>query len=969
MISMLAGMDGFVEAVKISCDAFAHPELRSKALQHIADVEASPDAWLMCMEGLTNNYWGTIEAQYYSYKVIEKTVRHRYDALGEEDRETLREFLLSFYRNHELNQPKPIRNKVAQIFALLFLVEYPNAWPTYFQDLILHLSHHPSADLYLRILAGIDEQVIAKEITRSDEETKASMNLKNAMRDLDLPRIAESWFQLIETYSGAEAEVVAHCLDVMSDFVSWIDVDLIINAKGKEILQQCLCLPAPIREAACRTIDAIILKGMPAAARLCIIDELQLPDLMEQLYATAEGENDVDFMMEIARLTNSCLLTLTGGLSELEESSAEALTSHERILRIVPLAIALFNSEDDGVSERMTSSINAYIQLLKQKSALSADEKLLFERLVAVTISKMKFDGEQEFDNEESLGLFHEFRAQLKSVLVNLSHIDLQELVSITAEHVHTLLTQQEDWTQAELGLHVVYVMQEIATALPYEEDGALTRWGSMLERASFYPVDDSCPEPLLLKYFEVLGRLSKFLVRDVEHLTHALGTFFTSFGMQHPSSALRSRCCYLLCSLLKDKDVREAAASIIGQLVEYILPFVHPSGLQEETGRLNLLEAVSWLLAHESITTEAKWQQIEQFVEPLLEVFRETLATEMRGVGSAAEQENRINLMSYIISAVMRLSKGFAKLDESPEDVGLLNCFSRALSTFLQALALPPNTALTQAVRMFFHRMIVVLGAGVLQELPTAVQGLLSNPSAKELEEFVPLIIHLIQKFRGDFAPFLEAFFLAFVQTIFRILNENVEENDLDSQQQQRDLRRAYFTFVGAIVTNGLTDVFITEENRESLQDILTTLVQGASQLGDDPKAIKSCFGTLRELISRWITPEGCSVPGFEDFARTHIVEACFSAMLQPSFNVQDVQYFGALTEIATILLLLAGAYPSEFIEYLRSNILCNLLAPDIAAEFAAHLEQSAMVSVKAGKKRLSAFLKHLIIRLQASS
>ncbi|EGD71994.1 hypothetical protein PTSG_00010 [Salpingoeca rosetta] len=198
------------------------------------------------------------------------------------------------------------------------------------------------------------------------------------------------------------------------------------------------------------------------------------------------------------------------------------------------------------------------------------------------------------------------------------------------------------------------------------------------------------------------------------------------------------------------------------------------------------------------------------------------------------------------------------------------------------------------------------------------------------------------------------------------------VEANELDVQQQPRDLRRAYFTLIGAIVNAGLAHV-------GALEDVFMTLIQacvasagvdGASASPDDPKAIKSCFGSLRELTRQWFSEDGtCSVPEFEAFARQHLVQACFTTILQPSFDVNELQYYGALGEIALVLLLLAHAYGSEFLEYIRSEYLHQLLSPDLAQEFVAHIDQSAAVSLKAGKKRLSAFLKHFLLRMRSSS
>ena len=68
-----------------------------------------------------------------------------------------------------------VRNKAAQMFALACTVDYPQFWPTFFNDLqqTLHLGEI-AVDIYLRILKAIDSEVVDREITHTPE-VKCSM--------------------------------------------------------------------------------------------------------------------------------------------------------------------------------------------------------------------------------------------------------------------------------------------------------------------------------------------------------------------------------------------------------------------------------------------------------------------------------------------------------------------------------------------------------------------------------------------------------------------------------------------------------------------------------------------------------------------------------------------------------------------------------------------------------------------------
>jgi exportin-T len=53
-----------------------------------------------------------------------------------------------------------LRNKAAQVFALVFVRDYPLHWVDFFGDLIKTLSFGPQAvDIYVRVLKAIDSEV------------------------------------------------------------------------------------------------------------------------------------------------------------------------------------------------------------------------------------------------------------------------------------------------------------------------------------------------------------------------------------------------------------------------------------------------------------------------------------------------------------------------------------------------------------------------------------------------------------------------------------------------------------------------------------------------------------------------------------------------------------------------------------------------------------------------------------------
>ena len=63
-----------------------------------------------------------------------------------------------------------ILNKVAQLMALVFIVDFPGRWPSFFTDLLSTLQHGvPCTDLYLRVMLAIDSEVVDRDIPHTEQ--------------------------------------------------------------------------------------------------------------------------------------------------------------------------------------------------------------------------------------------------------------------------------------------------------------------------------------------------------------------------------------------------------------------------------------------------------------------------------------------------------------------------------------------------------------------------------------------------------------------------------------------------------------------------------------------------------------------------------------------------------------------------------------------------------------------------------
>lgn len=63
-----------------------------------------------------------------------------------------------------------MKNKLAQLVSMVFVVDYPTAWPGFFTDMMQFAQvGHEAADIYLRILKAIDMEVVDRDVCHSIE--------------------------------------------------------------------------------------------------------------------------------------------------------------------------------------------------------------------------------------------------------------------------------------------------------------------------------------------------------------------------------------------------------------------------------------------------------------------------------------------------------------------------------------------------------------------------------------------------------------------------------------------------------------------------------------------------------------------------------------------------------------------------------------------------------------------------------
>lgn len=135
-------------------------------------------------------------------QIIEAFLKKRYITANQNDQDLLKQFMstwLQLQTTRKANEKNFITRKAAQIFALVSVIDFPNRWPSFFNDLMVTSSWSDgNADFYLKVLIAIDSEIVDRELPRSKEEMNIITFYKDSIRTHCVSDLVESWYALLK---------------------------------------------------------------------------------------------------------------------------------------------------------------------------------------------------------------------------------------------------------------------------------------------------------------------------------------------------------------------------------------------------------------------------------------------------------------------------------------------------------------------------------------------------------------------------------------------------------------------------------------------------------------------------------------------------------------------------------------------------------------------------------------------------
>ncbi|KAL9485157.1 hypothetical protein ACSS6W_003946 [Trichoderma asperelloides] len=835
---------------------------------------------------------------------------------------------LTYKRIVRRQSPTSLENKLSSVHAILRCQSYssiPMEAQSFLDDFLELTGLHQNVDnvsgvlFYLRVLSSVHDEIADMLLSRQSGDSKRNTELKDQLRAQDMQKVAESWKQLLSRYSGNDV-VIDLVLKVIGKWVSWMDISLVVSQDMLNLLLPVVGRTGSedkVRDTAIDTLTEICGKKMRSTDKMDMISFLNLQDIVSQLVASpmlndlkGTPQYDTDLAEAIAKLVNTTVADIIRALDDSQASDDTRTRAKQHLDGFLPLLLRFFSDEYDEVCSTVIPSLTDLLTFLRKLGQLNQDYSNMLSPILNAIVQKMRYDETTSWGNEDEQtdeAEFQELRRRLQYLQKTIAAIDqnlyMDVLSNLVATTFQTLDQQGShmDWRDLDLALHEMYLFGELA--LPNQGLGTknqpsteaserlVVMMQKMVESVDVGIANFSHPA-IVLQYMEICVRYCVVFETHSQYIPQVLENFVRL--VHHNHVRIKTRSWYLFHRFIKHLrsrvgNVAETVIQSIGDLLP-IKAEVPGEDADDDmssdesdhsadalfTSQLYLFEAIGCISSTHSTPAENQALYARSVMDPLFQDMEVHLP---RAKGGDAQANLQIH---HIVMALGTLAHGFsdwtpgstAANQHGPPDKLVSDEFSRAAEAILIALReLNSSAEIRTACRSAFSKLLGVLGAAVLPQLPKWIEGLLSQSSSKdEMAMFLRLLDQVVFGFKTEIYDVLNMLLTPLLQRIFGGLGEPI--SGTDDEIQLAELRREYLSFIQIILNNGLEGVLISEANQGFFEPMIASVLELAKTLDGNLGPSRLAFTIMARISALWGGPDNEVFPSLginsDDFLRS---------------------------------------------------------------------------------------------------
>ncbi|KAF2868047.1 Exportin-T [Massariosphaeria phaeospora] len=989
-------MEAQVEnAIQIASNPTSSQDLRGQAIEYLNQLRTEGSAWQAGLSLFTRDPRPADIIRHTSLDLVNNAVQeHRLD---DQSLVYIRDTLMAYTRQMFASGSGAVdsghmQNKLMQTMTFLFVALYPSSWHSFFDDFralagdsaAIGIANPRATTLYLRVLGQVHDEIADQLLARPEDDKRRNSELKDLIRHRDAQKISLSWQEILAKWREIDLNLAEMCLKTIGRWVSWIDISLVVNeAMITTFLQmagqQNTSPDSPegrVRDAAIDTFSEIVGKKMKPAEKIELILFLNLPTVVGQLIASPAlsdlrntSDYDNDLAETVAKLVNNIVFDI---VKILEDDSVDDQTRQragELVQLFTPYLLRFFSDQYDEVCSTVIPSITDLLtfcrKLQKKAGALPAQYAAILPPVLEAIINKMKYDdtaswgdeGEQTDEAE-----FQDLRKRLRVLQQTVAAIDepfyIDTLSRIVGDTFNRLSAgdQTLNWRDLDLALHEMHLFGELAIrnqGLYAKREPSSVAAQHLLAMMKTMVESDlaSYSHPAIqLQYMEICVRYIQFFEQNSQLIPRVLENFVRLTHHNHVK--VRSRSWYLFQRFVKPLrtqlgDVSHEIIQAVGDLLTIKAELPDDSGDEMSSdeedrsadalfnSQLFLFEAVGCIASSTTVSIENKRLYAQTIMRPLFSDLEQTLPQASNG------DERAVLQIHHIIMALGTLARGYSDWvptsHKAPPPSEVSDEFLKASEAILVALeALNSHMSVRDAARFAFSRMISVLGARLLEQLPSWIQGLLTiSSSVDEISIFLKVLGQVIFTFKAEVEGVLDRLLTPLLERVYTALG--ITPSGTDDEIQLTELRREYLNFILVVLSHGLGSVFVSQANQSTFETIITSIDTFARDTRDYPTA-RIALSVLIRMTSVWGGPDKIGpganttptspttsqapIPGFDNYVVERFSPLVWSIPGTPGFTSKDAQAKQVLGEAANLQAEIVKKVGEPYVERLKTDL-----------------------------------------------
>ncbi|KAK4048624.1 pre-tRNA nuclear export protein [Microbotryomycetes sp. JL201] len=651
-------------AVRIAVGAQSDQQTREQAYTFLQQVkDANAETWQPCLQLALDRQQYQAEERMFAMQVVGDSLA----TLPVEAIAFVQTSLFDFVTREYVDGNAEdgiafLKNAFVRLLTLVYLQTYPSATPQFFKHFLALLRTYPgttssssdpstplnpqTADLLLRLLHEVATEISDAHLRLNKPQARLQKDteLRDAVREHDAPALAAAiWAIIAESLDGipqaddgttskvglkgkSAREICEMAVRVAGDYVSWIDINLMVTPTSIPILLRALHLSSPadigVRTASVDTLLETLSKGMPAPDKLSLLSVLDVATVLTQLSSVgrengaASGSGDVEaFREKLGKLLNGAGLELCRIAEDTASPPECKTTASSMITALLPLLLQFVSDGHDATALAVFPFTTQVLTIYKKEkkragpnaaATMTPEKRTFLTELLKATVEKMSYKDDDEWtlsvegDEDEEEAQFAELRKNLRMVGDAIASIDpelyseaLRSIIVPTLE-AYEAGASELPWQKVELALALLYgygqaisvhgpgafvivpeseyvrAKREVDYHVDYTQY-PLSALGDMMLRACRSKIVTHQHAAVSLQFFEVIGRYHDFFRLCPEYISGILPSFLDDHGLHRDDENVQARVFYLFSRFIHHaKGLIQSQVS--GELISEIL-------------------------------------------------------------------------------------------------------------------------------------------------------------------------------------------------------------------------------------------------------------------------------------------------------------------------------------------------------------------------------------------------------------